>query len=208
MNVCKGRLLKKSSNGKWKLILSTLVTTWLSNMHRIRFETWGFVPMSYFYSETNELKKDWAKQWALPWLATNSRQFHRNFISLWKKWLVAAQNLQCIKTLFTLELSQYCKSGRMFSSSEPAATASAVPLTWKRPGCPVFVRLSYLRKQSRRAAPRAWPLISPSKPSIIFWNSLQTYCQMTCRGSKLDSNLNCAAWPTRCKGFIASEITA
>ena len=32
LNVCKGRLLKKSSNGKSKLVLSTLDTTWLSNI--------------------------------------------------------------------------------------------------------------------------------------------------------------------------------
>ena len=32
MNVYKGRLLKKSSNQKSKLVLSTLVTTWLSNI--------------------------------------------------------------------------------------------------------------------------------------------------------------------------------
>ena len=48
----------------------------------------------------------------------------------------------------------------------------------------------------------------PRKPSITFWTSLQRDCQMTCRGSNLDSNLNCAAWPTSCKGFIASKITA
>ena len=32
MNVCKCRLLKKSSNTKLKLVLSTLVTTWLSKI--------------------------------------------------------------------------------------------------------------------------------------------------------------------------------
>ena len=32
MNVYKGRLLKKSSNRKSKLVLSTLVTSWLSNI--------------------------------------------------------------------------------------------------------------------------------------------------------------------------------
>ena len=32
MNVYKGRLLKKASNRKSKLVLSTLVTTWLSNI--------------------------------------------------------------------------------------------------------------------------------------------------------------------------------
>ena len=31
-----------------------------------------------------------------------------------KKWLVAAQNLQSMKTLLTLELSQYRESGSIF----------------------------------------------------------------------------------------------
>ena len=100
---------------------------------------------------------------------------------------VAAQNLQSIKTLLTLELSQYRKSGSMFSSSEPVAARSDC----RRLGnalCP-----SDPRKQSRRAAPRAWPLILPSKPSITVWNSLRRDCQMTGRGSNLNSNLNCAA---------------
>ena len=47
-------------------------------------------------------------------------------------------------------------------------------------------------------------LILPSKTSITFWNSLRRDCKMTSRGSNLDSNLNCAAWPMSCKGFIAS----
>ena len=41
--------------------------------------------------------------------------------------------------------------------------------------------------------PSAATLILPSKPSITFWNSLKRDCQMTSRGSNLDSNLNCAA---------------
>ena len=45
-----------------------------------------------------------------------------NFISHEKK--VVAQNLQSIKTLSTLELSQYSKSGIMFSSSEPVEASS------------------------------------------------------------------------------------
>ena len=39
-----------------------------------------------------------------------------------------AQNLQSIKTLLALELSQYCMSGSMFSSSEPVAAHS----DWRR----------------------------------------------------------------------------
>ena len=69
----------------------------------------------------------------------------------------------------------------------------------------VCARQSYLRKQNWRAAPRAWPLILQSKPSITFWNSLRRDCQMTCRGSNLDSNLNCASWPTSCNGFPKSQ---
>ena len=108
------------------------------------------------------------KQLARPWLATTSRQFYWNFISHEKeKWHVTALYLQSIKTLLALELSQYRKSGSMFSSSEPAATAadSETPCVCARPSDP--------RKQSWRAAPRAWPLILPSKPSIAFWNSLR-----------------------------------
>ena len=69
------------------------------------------------------------------------------------------------------------------SRSRPAATAadSETPCVCARPSDP--------RKQSRRAAPRAWPLILPSKPSITFWNSLWRDCQMTGRGLNLDSNL-------------------
>ena len=108
-------------------------------------------------------------------------------ISNEKKSVVTAQYLQSIKTFLTLELSRYRKSGSTFSSSEPAATAadSETPCVCARPSDP--------RKQSQRAAPRAWPLILPSKPSITFWNSLRRDCQMTCRGSNLDSNLNSAA---------------
>ena len=39
-------------------------------------------------------------------------------------WLIAAQYLQSIKTFFALELSQYSKSGSIFSSSEPVAASS------------------------------------------------------------------------------------
>ena len=70
---------------------------------------------------------------------------------------------------------------------------------------PVFVLSG---KQCQRAAPRAWQLSLPPKPSITFWISLPRDCQMTDRGSNLDSIMNSAAWPTSCKGLIASQITA
>ena len=109
-----------------------------------------------------------------------------------KKWLVAARNLQSIETLLTLELSQYSKSGSIILASflqaswplptETAAYSEALCVYARPPGP------SDPHKQSRRAASRAWSLILPSKPSITFWNSLQSDCQMTSRGSNLDSN--------------------
>ena len=54
-------------------------------LHRIRFGTCCFVPISYFYSETNEWSKDWVKWWGQLWSATTSCQFHRNFHFTWKK---------------------------------------------------------------------------------------------------------------------------
>ena len=117
---------------------------------------------------------------------------HRKFHFIWKKkWLSAALNVQSIKNFLTLELSCFPQA----SLSRSAATAADL----KTP-C-VCACQSYPRKQSRRAAPRAWPLILPSKPSITFWNSLWRDCQMTGRGSNLDSNLNSATWPTSCKGL-------
>ena len=102
------------------------------------------------------------------------------------KVLATAWNSQSNKPFLTLELSQYCKS----SLSLPAATVAD--------SC-----LSYQPKQCRRAAPRAWQLILPSKPLIAFWNSLWRDCQMTGRGSILDSNLKSAAWPTSWKRFYS-----
>ena len=87
------------------------------------------------------------------------------------------------------------------SRSRPSATAADS----KRP---VFV----LARPTR--ASRAWERpqelgcwFCPSTPLITFWNSLWRDCQMTGKGSNLDSNLNSAAWSTSCNGFIASKIT-
>ena len=42
-----------------------------------------------------------------------------------KEYVVSARYLQSIKTFFTVELSQYSKSGSTFSSSEPVAATAA-----------------------------------------------------------------------------------
>ena len=190
MNVYKGRLLKKSSNRKWKLVLSTLVTTWLPNIAFLLQPIWlqtlvaihsdlcltsfpsfcappsevtalfnlnlSRLPFLWQVLDTDLLlctvfdlehavklfcsyviyllRDEWmiersclAKQWVWPWLATTSRWIYGIFISHEKKWLVAALNLQRIKSnkdLLALELSRYCKSGSMFPSSEQVAASS------------------------------------------------------------------------------------
>ena len=59
-------------------------------LHRIQLGTWGFDPISYFYSETNEWFQHWAKQWAWLQSATTSCLFSRKFHFTWKKIIVAA----------------------------------------------------------------------------------------------------------------------
>ena len=51
----------------------------LQCLHRIQFGTCGFVPVSKFYSETNEWSKNWAKLWVLLWSATSSPKFNQKF---------------------------------------------------------------------------------------------------------------------------------
>ena len=157
MNVYKDRLLKKSSNRKSKVVLSSLELRWSlhglqtshficdrfgsklwlqsiqnhawhrfqafapaiwsrwavrfeseqtpvprtgrrfrpADLHRIRFGTCGFVPKSYFYSETNVWYKDGAKRWALLSGCFGRQQLLGNSIEIFishekKKSLVAA----------------------------------------------------------------------------------------------------------------------
>ena len=117
------------------------------------------------------------------------------FISHDEKKVTCCCQKQSIKTLLTLELSQYRKRGSMFSSSKQVAASSDCSrlenaLCLSSPVCPAHCGGE--QEQSRRAAPRAWQLILPSNPLITFWNSLWRDCQMTGRSSNLDSNLNSA----------------
>ena len=134
--------------------------------------------------------------------ATTSCQFNRQFHCTCKrKVFVTAKNLQSIKTFLTLELSLYLKSGYSVVACFPKASLFLLQRllqTWKH--C-VFASQLYQPKQCLRAAPRDSLLILPSKPSITVWNSLQRDCQVACRGSNLDSNLN-----YRQKSCICTEL--
>ena len=89
-------------------------------LHRIWFRICCFVPMSYFYSETNDWSKDWAK-WGAALVCINILPIpFKNSFHIKKKWLV----VQSIKAFLTLDLSQYRKSGGMFSSSKQVMARS------------------------------------------------------------------------------------
>ena len=112
-----------------------------------------------------------------------------------KKWSLRPEVYKALKPCWLLNWVSIARVVACFpqaSLSRPAATAadSETPCVCARPSDP------HWHKQNRRAAPRAWLLTLPSKPSINFWNSLRRDCQMTGRGSNMDSNLNSAAWPT------------
>ena len=185
MIVYKGRLVKKSSNRKSKLVLSTLVTTWLSNIafhlrpiwlqtlvsidsesRQTSFQSFCAPPSEVavlfdsnlsrlpflgqvvdldlllctgFDSEhavlflchifaqrrMNDRKIERSDGRCLGWQQLLADSIEISFhMKKKKQWLVAAWNLQSIKTLFTLELSQCRKRGSMFSSSEPYAACS------------------------------------------------------------------------------------
>ena len=170
-------------------------------LHRIRLGTWGFDPISYFYSETNEWFQHWAKQWAWLQSATTSCLFSRKFHFTWKKIIVAALHLERIKNFLTFELGQYRKSGSTCSSSKPVAASSDC----HRLGKALFLASqSYLPKL-------CWPLILQSNPSIVFSNSLRErfpddrHWLARAWTWTWYSNSNSAAWPMGCGGFICSE---
>ena len=116
--------------------------------------------------------------------------------------------VQSIKTFFTLELSRYRKSGSTFSRElflkRAGRGPQRLPPTRKRPE---FTIARPTRASCAGALPQElghWfcPLNFRLFSGIAFGSD----CQVTCRGSNLDSNLKLAAWPTGCRGFISSEV--
>ena len=99
-----------------------------ATLHKIQFWICGFVPMSYFYSETNEWSKDWAKLRVLLWSATTSRQFNKKIYLTWqKKWFVTIRYLQSNKTFWLLKWDSITRVVARFLHASlllPAATAA------------------------------------------------------------------------------------
>ena len=138
--------------------------------------------MPYFYSETNEWLKHWVTQWKLLWSETSSCWFHQNFIhskDFCCQWLVTAGNLQTIKP-FWLGTKSGCKSSCSFSSSKPVNACSKCcrlrNTLWLCQCLPVWPA-----QVVTELCQRAWPLILQTKPLIVFWKSLESDWQITCR---------------------------
>ena len=102
-------------------------------LHRIWFGTCCFVPMSYFYSETNEWLQDWAKRQALLWSALTRQQLLADSIKIFISHEKKSDSLRpdIYKALKPFWLSNWVSIARVVahfpqaSWSRPAATAAA-----------------------------------------------------------------------------------
>ena len=169
-----------------------------------QFETYGFVPMPHFYSETNEWLQDWPIQWApaLLCLVTSSREFqwqcsidilfHIKLKSVVTT--VTSQNLQSIKTFLTLELSQLL----VFFVKRTCCCQQQLNNFHQL--CNSLCLCSPV--QPAQALPERCP-----KSSAIVFSGIAcgSNCQMTGRGWNLELNLNFATWPTSCKDLCAPK---
>ena len=144
-------------------------------LYRIWFGTYLSVPMPYFYSETNEWSKHWAKQRALLWTVTCSRKFQWTFRFRWEKpqW---SPSLTPHAPKF-LESSQLCKSGGTFCSSEPLAASSDCCRQGNAPYLCSPVRPSCDSLPERCSKSLATEFAG--KPSIVFWNSIWKWLRWT-----------------------------
>ena len=114
--------------------------------------------------------------------------------------------------LFTLKLSQYCKSGNTALTLFPKVTQLSkqvvVSIDCSRLGNALSRPVCVLATSCQSDLPKL--CLSAHKSSILwlpfgiaFGND---WGKMTCRGSDLDTLLTAAAWPTSSKRFICSEI--
>ena len=218
MNVYEGRLLEKPSNRKSKLVLSSLVTAWLSNItfHLRPFgcKLWLLSIQNYAWrrfqafacSHLKSLRcsiQIWADALSSDRSSIQTCFFAQDSILnmlfcsyviflLRDEWMIErfseAMGAALVSNTILFHMKGKSDSSRpeiykalkpywllnwvsitrvvacfpQASLLQPAATAadSETPCVCARPSNP--------HKQSRRAAPRAWPLIFPSKPSITF----------------------------------------
>ena len=205
MIVYKGKLLKKSSNRKSKLVLSTLVTTWLSNIAFHLRPIWlqtlvaidlescqtlfpsfcahlDLVLCSGFDLEHAVLflrhisTQKPAKRWARLWSATTSCQLHRKNHFAWRK----------KRWLVVARNLQSIKSFLTLELSQyrkSGSTFSSSELVAARSDCLrlgnalpcVCARPSDPPKLCWSAPPRAQPLNLQSNPSIVSWNSFREW---------------------------------
>ena len=156
-------------------------------LHSIQFRTCSFVPLPYFYSDSEEQRMLAILSEVMRVVSVTSyREVHKYswFNFTWKQIpscdVITAQKLQSIRPFLTLKLSQYCKSGSIFSFWRkkcyhsfsfwrkkcyhswqlPAATAA------KSHRLLCLCLPSIVPNLCLSAAPRARPLILHSNPSI------------------------------------------
>ena len=238
------RLLKISSYRKLKLVLSRLVTTWLSNiafhLRPIGLQTsiaidseschivskllcaaiWSCCAVQFESEQTPFLRTGRRFRPAafcsyVIFLRSDGRSFGQQQLLANSTEIIISREKKSdsswpdtYKSLKPCWLSNWVSIARVVarfpqaSRLLPAATASnsETPCVCARPSN---------RPSCAGARPQElgrW--FCPLNLRLSSGTAFGSDCQMTGRGSNLDSNLNSAAWPTSCKGFIASKITA
>ena len=97
----------------------------------------------------------------------------------------------------TLKLSQYHKSG--FYLKQACHCQQLLMSTQKHPVFVPALPISRVQPKSAGNLPQELGHWFCSQKWLSSGIALESGCQMTCRGSNLDSNLNPAAWPKGCK---------
>ena len=134
----------------------------------------------------DQWSKDWAKRWALLWSATTPRKC--------PVFVPAQPARPSCAWARPQDLGHWFCSQNFRLSSGMAFHYAA----WRKTGFRgLDLRLGYLNVHILALAFHARWLKMPSK--------FGSDCHMTFRGSNLDSNLNSAAWPIDCRGFICSK---
>ena len=143
-------------------------------LYRIWFGTYLSVPMPYFYSETNEWSKHWAKQRSLLWSVTCSRKFHWKFRFRWEKTSVVTQP-HASRSKFSRIKSALQEWWHFFLKRACSGQQWLLP-TRK---CSVFILTCQTKLCLPERCPKSLATEFAVKPSIIFWNSLWKWLRWT-----------------------------
>ena len=105
----------------------------------------------------------------------------------------------------TFNLSQWRKGGSTFSWRDSVAASQYAESAANLKTSCVCACPNVISQSCAWALPQELGHWFCSQYSWLLWGTVyRSYCQITGSSSNLDSNLNFAAWPTSCEGFVLS----